>query len=66
MMEPEQSPWICHVCDRKATGESLVCSICYRTTCRLHLRRVSNYNRQSGLYEIKWCCVLCAAEAMTH
>lgn len=61
---PEHCPWICHVCDATSTGESTACSICYKTTCPLHLRRVSLYNAESGLYEVAPVCVLCAASAV--
>jgi hypothetical protein len=66
MMDPEQSPWICHVCDKKSTGESSVCSICYRTTCTAHLKRAPLFNKERGLYEINWLCVFCAAEELSR
>ncbi len=59
-MNLEPSPWICHVCDKRAIGASTVCSVCYRTTCRAHLQGVTAYNRQNGLYEINWRCLFCA------
>ena len=62
MRDPEQSPWICHVCDKRGAGDSMICSACYRTTCRDHLKRVSVYNNQSRLYEITWRCVFCTME----
>ena len=60
--EPEASPWLCHVCDIKSTGESVACSVCYRTTCHLHLQHVSVLNEENGLYEIQPVCVLCTVE----
>ena len=61
-MEPEPSPWLCHVCDKKGRGESTACDLCYRTTCTEHLTRVSLHDRQSGLYMLKRICVACALE----
>lgn len=57
----EHSPWICHVCDATSTSESTACSVCYKTTCDLHLKHVSVFNKESGLYEIVPICVHCAA-----
>lgn len=54
------SPWLCHVCDLKSTGESTACSVCYRTTCSAHLQTSSAYNSETGLYEIVRICVACA------
>jgi len=60
--EFEASPWICHVCDYKSSStESRVCSVCFRTTCPLHLQRVSVYDRDSGLYVLADVCIACAA-----
>jgi hypothetical protein len=54
------SPWICHVCDYKSqTGEGVACSVCYKTTCALHLKHVSSYNPASELYELQPVCILC-------
>ena len=56
----ESSPWICHVCDRKATsGAGTACSVCYKTTCATHLRQTTTFNRESGLYELTPVCVCC-------
>lgn len=58
----ERSPWICHVCDFKsAATEGKVCSLCYRTTCALHLRPASVYNQQNGLYETAEVCISCGS-----
>ena len=57
------SPWICHVCDFKSTGtESRACSVCYKTTCATHLKKVPTYNPESGLFEIQPVCVFCAGK----
>ncbi len=54
------SPWICHVCDHKSqTGEGVACTVCYKTTCGLHLKHVSAYNPASGLYELQPVCIFC-------
>jgi hypothetical protein len=58
-MSDEQTRWICHVCDTKATGESNACHLCYKTTCALHLRHQTVFNPQSGLYELLPICVEC-------
>jgi len=63
--DPEHSPWICHVCDATFTSESTACSLCYKTTCSAHLKRVSLYNRESGLYEIAPVCIWCTASQRT-
>ena len=60
--DPEQSPWLCHVCDKKSRGESTACEFCYRTTCTEHLTRVSHRDSESGLYVLKQICVACVLE----
>jgi len=58
----ENTPWICHICDRKFKGgESTACSVCYKTTCSSHLKHVAIFNRESGLYEMRPVCLYCAA-----
>ena len=57
--EPDNTPWLCHVCDLKSTGESTACSVCYRTTCSAHLQTRSVYNRDTGLYGLARVCVAC-------
>jgi len=64
-MDESHSPWICHVCDFKATGESTACSVCYMTTCSRHLQHIPSLNPASGLYELKPICVHCAVARMT-
>lgn len=60
----ERSPWLCHVCGfRSDATESRVCSLCFRTTCALHLRPASVYNQQNGLYETAEVCIDCAVSA---
>jgi len=57
----ENTPWMCHICDYKSTGgESTACSVCYKTTCMQHLKHVSVYNSESGLYELRPICLYCA------
>ncbi len=59
-MAEEKSPWMCHICDYRSTiGEGLVCSECYKITCRNHITTTSVLNRESGLYELKLICVEC-------
>ena len=59
MSRDEQSPWMCHVCDRKfASGEAEVCSVCYKTACSLHLKRVP-VEKESGLLVLEPVCVYC-------
>lgn len=58
----ERSPWICHVCNFKSeVSEGKVCSLCYRTTCPLHLRPASVYNKENGLYETAEVCISCGS-----
>jgi hypothetical protein len=58
---PEHCLWICQVCDATSTSESTACSVCYKTTCAAHLRRVPAYNEQNGQYEIVPVCIFCSA-----
>ncbi len=59
-MSEESSPWMCHICDYRSTiGEGLVCSECYKITCREHITTTSVYNPDSGLYELQLVCVEC-------
>lgn len=59
---PEKSPWLCHVCDYTSQSEeSVACSVCFKTTCSAHLKIVTVYNTENGLYEFQPICVLCAA-----
>lgn len=60
--EEKNIPWMCHVCDRTGTGESVACAVCYKTTCKAHLSYRSLFNKESGLYEIQPVCVYCRAE----
>jgi hypothetical protein len=61
---PEHCPWICHVCEATSTSESTACSVCYKTTCAAHLRRILVRNEESGLYEIAPVCIHCTASAV--
>lgn len=55
------SPWICHVCDYKAScGEGIACAVCYKTTCGAHLKKTPRFNADSGLFELQPVCVVCA------
>lgn len=59
-MTEERSPWMCHICDyRSIVGEGLVCSECYKISCRDHITTTTGLNQDSGLYEIKLVCVEC-------
>jgi hypothetical protein len=58
------SPWLCHVCNRKSSGESTACSVCYMTTCFQHLKHRTVLNRESGLYELQPVCVSCELQRM--
>jgi hypothetical protein len=55
-----QTSWICHVCDTRGTGESLTCSNCFKVTCAKHLKHVSSYNPENGLYQLMPICLDCA------
>ncbi len=62
MDESGRSPWLCHVCNyTSSTTESIACSLCYKTTCSVHLKHVTAYNAESGLYELQPVCIHCAA-----
>jgi len=55
----ERSPWICHVCDHKhVDGEAEACSVCYKTTCNLHLKRVP-VETESGILVLQPICLYC-------
>lgn len=54
------SPWICHICDASGNGESLTCSNCFMVTCPQHLKHVTSYNAESGLYQLMPICLDCA------
>ena len=58
----ESSPWMCHICDVTSTGESTACSVCYKTTCVMHLKHVTRLNKESGLFELQPICLDCAIE----
>jgi len=59
-MSEEKSAWMCHVCDRFSTvGEGIVCSECFKITCREHVTTATVLNAESGLYELKMICVEC-------
>lgn len=58
--EEFHSPWMCHVCSFSSNvGEGLVCSECYKISCRQHTTISSAFNPQTGLYELKQVCVEC-------
>lgn len=55
----EQSPWICHVCERRFTeGEPDACSVCYKITCSQHLKHVP-VEKDSGLLVLEPICTYC-------
>jgi hypothetical protein len=61
MMEESGNTWICHICDfTSSSTESRACSICYKIACSLHLKTVTEFNAESGLYELLPVCVVCA------
>lgn len=62
MMSSEDlhTPWICHVCDAKGSGQSLTCCNCFKVTCSKHLQHVPSYNRETGLYQLMPICLDCA------
>lgn len=65
--KPENSPWLCHVCDYKSRGEgSTACSVCFKTTCSTHLKLSTVFNAETGLYEIQPICVLCSFAEMSR
>ena len=57
--DPQHSPWLCHICDATSTTESQTCSVCYKVACSAHLRKISIFNKESGIYEIRPVCVMC-------
>lgn len=60
MMSEEKSPWMCHICDYHSTiGEGIVCSECYKLTCREHITTTTALNEETGLYEFRQVCVEC-------
>lgn len=64
MNAEERSPWICHVCDRKYTdGEPEACSVCYQTTCTMHLKRVP-VETESGILVLEPICLYCEMKDM--
>lgn len=65
--DSEHSAWLCHVCDYKSQGgQSVACSVCFKTTCSTHLQHVPVFNEETGLYEIRPVCVLCAAQGLSN
>ncbi len=65
-MNPESSPWLCHVCNESSTTEEgIACATCFKIACRRHLRTSTVYNPQTGLYEIARVCVLCQLENLS-
>jgi len=62
--DQSNSPWICHVCNLKSSGESSACSVCYMTTCSRHLKYKTVLNRETGLYELQPVCVECELRRM--
>lgn len=59
--DPESSPWICHVCGKTFTGESMVCSLCFRTTCPEHLCKAASLGGNSSDNESEWLCAECSS-----
>lgn len=59
---PDRGPWICHICDTKGNGESLTCSHCYKVACPQHIKHVTSYNPDTGLYQLMPVCLDCAIE----
>ena len=57
---PNNSPWICHICDRTGQGESIACSQCFKVACSQHIRHLTHYDRDSGLYQLLPVCFDCA------
>jgi hypothetical protein len=60
------SPWICHICDTKGSGESLTCSNCFKVTCAQHIKHVTSYNKETGLYQLMPICLDCAIREAIH
>lgn len=58
--DTSKSPWVCHVCDAKGIGESLTCCHCFMVTCAKHLKHVTSYNPDTGLYQLMPICLDCA------
>jgi len=58
------TPWICHICGKASRSNALTCEVCFRTTCAVHLRRSSLYNKESGLYEFISVCTECGLAEM--
>ncbi|HKJ04441.1 MAG TPA: hypothetical protein VJ974_02505 [Geopsychrobacteraceae bacterium] len=64
MSSEEQSPWMCHVCDKFFTiGEPDACSVCYKTTCSIHLKRVP-VETESGILILQPVCLYCEMAKM--
>ena len=64
--EPTKTPWICHVCDAKGSGESLTCCNCFKVTCAKHLKHVTSLNPETGLYQLMPICLDCAIREALH
>jgi hypothetical protein len=61
MMEDSATTWICHICDfTSSSSESRACSLCYKVACSMHLKNVTKFNAESGLFELQPICALCA------
>lgn len=64
MDDERNSAWMCHICDYCSTiGEGQICSECYKVTCGKHLKQVSVFNPDTGLYEFRKICVECQFKA---
>lgn len=55
----EQSPWLCHICNRSGEGESSICEICYQVTCPSHLETIPVHDNESGLLVLRRACPAC-------
>lgn len=60
MSSEESGPWLCHICDATGTGESIVCSHCYKVACAQHVKHVTSFNPETGLYQLMPVCLECA------
>lgn len=60
MVMEEQSPWLCHICDRTSTSsDAVTCSECYKLTCRTHMTIATIHNPDNGLYQLVLICAHC-------
>ncbi len=56
----EQSPWLCHICDRTSTSnDGVTCGECFKLTCRSHMTTATIRNPGSELYQLVLICAHC-------